>query len=367
MNEIKDLENCFKKDSNNRIYEVYFRLNQLLQLKSLINTKKQENVFENLGELNEDFFNELFVYLEDPLSFSRDFPFSMCQIVRVIECENKKKNGFRDKFFKMLKENIKSKFEFEFKNISLNRNTILNLVEFLNEDFSNCEIYLLPCLPSEYDILPFYFKQYEKHLIKIIEKLEKIVEEQENDDNISISIIYLSKFLISTYPSIVDQYKTNFKRFNFTEKISKLKQQYNNRLSILFIRATELSIKEDINLIVQKKVPQTYIKDDLKYPFVGASINIFDILNIYLDEFSNGFYIEEFFLIYFKTSVIIFETYVNLTIHAIDEFFEKILQNIENYNKETKMDENLDLSYEILWLNAYINSVQISEEKYLEW
>jgi hypothetical protein len=161
-------------------------------------------------------------------------------------------------------------------------------------------------------------------------------------------------------------------------------------------KAIELDFKE-----IYKSKPGVYPKDNKKYPISTSIISLFLILNKFLDETMN-LYMEDFMLIYISTSKATLQFYIESTIQNIEIFYKNLINKItefenkkkkkrnnntliedymNNINENSNNNENnnnnndnnieeeeiLDIQIENLWLQSYINSVTISQEKLLEW
>jgi hypothetical protein len=144
--EIKELK--LANADYERFYEFYFISKNLKDF--LENNKGMDKKYLNeITEVINDFFeNSLFQYIDEPLSFSKDFPFPMVQIVRIIENENDEK--LKTKFFDNIKKSIKNKFEYEFSKKSIDIVSQIEAIKnLLKDDLSDAEIFLTNCCPEE--------------------------------------------------------------------------------------------------------------------------------------------------------------------------------------------------------------------------
>jgi hypothetical protein len=124
-----------------------------MELKKLViekNFESIQNLLKDINTIKKDFFEFIFLLIEDVLNYSKEYQFELIQIIRVIEIEKTFENeNLREKFFKIIKDNIKLKFKYEFKKFDDLKSVIMNLREIITNDLTDCDIYLSNCLPLE--------------------------------------------------------------------------------------------------------------------------------------------------------------------------------------------------------------------------
>jgi hypothetical protein len=134
-----------------RFYEFYIKSKNLKEFKDNYPETFDEEMNKNIdGMITEFFETSLFSYIEEPLSFSKDFPFAMVQIVRIIE-NHKEKAKLKKRFFENIQKSIQVKFEYEFaEKRGLDIVKQIEMIKILlKDDLGDADIFFHNCVPEE--------------------------------------------------------------------------------------------------------------------------------------------------------------------------------------------------------------------------